>query len=64
MNCWFNYNETFRDEVNDGDLEKLQEEGDQDDLRAAVERLNDLIEDELEKVMNNDISRVFIGGFS
>ena len=24
MNSWFNYNETFRDEANEGNLEKLQ----------------------------------------
>ena len=64
MNSWFNYNNTFRSEEHDGNLDQLQQEADQDDLQLAVETFNELIQDELGFVLNEDPSRVFIAGFS
>jgi predicted esterase len=64
MNSWFNFNNTFRNEENDGDLDLLQQEAEQEDLLLATESFNELVQDELGLVLNEDPSRIFIAGFS
>ena len=52
MNSWFNYLKTYQEKSHNGDIELIQGEYDQKDLKAAAKELDDLIHLELEKIPN------------
>ena len=62
LNSWFNvYNFSY---AKANDLKAIQKLYCQDDLRETIALLKDIIIDEQKLLPNQDLSRIFLGGFS